>query len=367
MGGEITRDKPVLAKSVKTVETLQFLRFLAAGLVVLAHISFYVHNRVDDQFSILGHLAQGVALFFVISGFIMTVTTNPQMGRKGAVRYFAISRVIRIVPLYWAVNIAKLAGVILVPSMIAANPTVANVVLSFLFLPAKNADGVVEAFYGVGWSLNFEMAFYALFAVALLLKIRPAFLVIPLLLVAAAFSQVKHAGWPAAAYLLSPVLLNFVWGILIAEWYLANRSLTPIISVSLIGLGFFAMFSDWIAMEFLTQSGLCFGAIVLGFVSLESTIRGRIPRVFSYFGDASYSLYLTHPMFGVFAVVVIDKLSPGMNPWLLFTICTALSFAFASVVHTYFEMPITRWLRLRLLSQRPEVDAMPKAPLRSRW
>ena len=43
--------------------------------------------------------------------------------------------------------------------------------------------------------------------------------------------------WPTAAYLLTPTLLNFVWGILIGEWYLAGRSLPAPISVALIVLG----------------------------------------------------------------------------------------------------------------------------------
>lgn len=146
------------------VQTIQFLRFVAAGMVLLAHVSFFIHHRVDPDVRVLAALSQGVALFFVISGFIMTVTASSRAGEPGYVRYFVLSRLIRIVPLYWAINAAKLLGFFLVPGLIAANPTVSNVLYSLLFLPAKNADGKIEAFYGVGWSLNFEMAFYAIFA-----------------------------------------------------------------------------------------------------------------------------------------------------------------------------------------------------------
>lgn len=362
------RDQKLKSHSkVRTVETLQFLRFVAAGLVVLSHISYYIHNRADSGFPIFGALAQGVALFFVISGFIMTVTSNPQVGREGAVSYFTLSRIIRIVPLYWAVNIAKLVGLVVVPGMIAANPTVSNVILSFLFLPAKNADGIVEAFYGVGWSLNFEMAFYALFAFALLIKVRPALIVIPILLLALLIAQFKTEGWSAVAYLLSPTLLNFIWGILIAEWYLTNRTLPSGVSIVLVLIGFLTMFVEAPGFQILIDTKLSYGVIVLGFVALEKQIGKHIPRLFSYLGDSSYSLYLTHPMFGVFAVIAIDRLLPWCPSWLLFVISTIMSFVFASLVHSYFEKPVTQGLRKRFLSKRSKVAASNKTPLNARW
>ncbi|MCB1330462.1 MAG: acyltransferase, partial [Maritimibacter sp.] len=285
-----------------TVQTVQFLRFVAAGMVLIAHASFYVSTRTDPDFPVMSQFAGGVFLFFVISGFIMTVTSNRTVGSEGSVRYFVLSRLIRIVPLYWAVNAAKLLGLLVVPGMIAANPTASNVVLSLLFLPARNADGIVEAFYGVGWSLNFEMAFYALFALALMLRVRPAYLAIPVLLAGAALSLASDDSWPAFHFLLSPILLNFIWGILIGEWYLAGRQLPPLVATSLIVLGTTTLFLPFGALEPAKHLMLHFGAIVLGFVALEPILGQRLPRLLTFFGDASYSLYLTHPMFAVFAV-----------------------------------------------------------------
>lgn len=56
------------------LETLQFLRFAATGSVLLAHVSFFIHHRADPDMRIMGEFAQGVALFFVISGFILPLS-----------------------------------------------------------------------------------------------------------------------------------------------------------------------------------------------------------------------------------------------------------------------------------------------------
>lgn len=333
-----------------TVQTIQFLRFVAAGMVLLAHVSFFVHHRVDQAVPVVSVLAQGVALFFVISGFIMTVTANPNVGQPGFVRYFVLSRLIRIVPLYWAINAAKLVGFILVPSLIAANPTVSNVLFSLLFLPAKNADGKIEAFYGVGWSLNFEMAFYALFAFALLVGRRPTGPVIAFLLTATVLSFFKTDDWPTAAYLLRPGLLNFVWGILIGEWYLSGRKLPVTVSLGLIAVGTAVLFVSAPGLETIVATSLHMGMIVLGFVALEDRIGHTIPKLLTFLGDASYSLYLTHPMLGVLAVVVLHRLAPWIPSSALFFIVVVLCLLFSTASFVWFERPVTRWLRKRLVN-----------------
>lgn len=72
-----------------------------------------------------------------------------------------------------------------------ASPTISSIIYSLIFLPARNANGQIEAFYRVGWRLNFEMFFYVLFALALRKHIRPSILVVPILIVAVYCSDLK--------------------------------------------------------------------------------------------------------------------------------------------------------------------------------
>lgn len=136
------------------VQTIQFLRFVAAGMVLLAHVSFFIHHRVDPDVRVLADLSQGVALFFVISGFIMTVTASSRAG----VRYFILSRFTRIVAPFRAINAAKRLGSFLMPGQIVKKPTGSNV----LYSPLKDAESRIETFYEVARSLSFKMAFYML-------------------------------------------------------------------------------------------------------------------------------------------------------------------------------------------------------------
>lgn len=337
------------AEPIGTLETIQLLRFVAAALVVVTHVSFYVNSRADSSFPFWPDGSQGVALFFVISGFIMTVTTDQSYTRDGAAWKFTVSRIIRIVPLYWAVNATKLVGLFLVPGLIFANPDLKNVILSLLFLPSRNADGNVEAFYGVGWTLNFEMMFYALFAIAIVFRIRPSFFVIPILILLIAGSALKKDSWPAAAFFLDWRLIFFVWGILIGEWYISGRRLNVLTAVSLIVAGLLMMFAPLGALHFLLFPQLHCAAVVLGFLALEEKIGRKIPRILSFMGDASYSLYLIHPTVGVLSVVVLHRIFDEMSGWLMFVLVSAICTGASAVTYLLFERPVTRVLRNRFM------------------
>src|SRR6185437_6250311 len=86
--------------------------------------------------------------------------------RSGAAREFLLRRIARIVPLYWLVTTVMLAYVLLRgfgPS--DASPALA--LTSYLFIPYERPSGEMGPLYGVGWTLEYEMFFYGLFAVAL--------------------------------------------------------------------------------------------------------------------------------------------------------------------------------------------------------
>ena len=50
--------------------------------------------------------------------------------------------------------------------------TVARLMKSFLFIPYRDAGGNMTPVLPIGWTLNYEMVFYALFAAILLLPHR---------------------------------------------------------------------------------------------------------------------------------------------------------------------------------------------------
>ena len=335
------------ASASQKFEGIQATRFLAAFLVLVTHSTFYVSTRITPGSNLWVNGAQGVSIFFVISGFVMMLSASALMGQPGAVRRFVTGRLVRIVPLYWTLNIVKLGLLVFVPSMVLAHPTVSNVVLSLLFVPSRNSGGIVETFYGVGWTLNFEMFFYLVVAVALAIK-RPILSVVtPVLIAFAALSLIRTDAWPAVTDLCRPIVLNFLWGAAIAWLHLRGIRLPAVAALGFVAAGVAAIIlsPDAFGLQF------PYGLLVFGIVSLEPWLKGRVPRWLIFGGDASYSLYLVHPLVGVAVTVVLHRLNIVSAP-LAMAMIIAVCLAVAAVTYRYFERPVTEALQRRFRLRR---------------
>ena len=193
--------------------SIQYLRGIAAVVVV------YFHTGVNSaNFSWPAALPRvfgeaGVDMFFVISGFVMVLVTSR---RDMAPLDFLRRRVIRVVPLYWTVNAAiALAGSLYPAAMLENKIIWPHIAQSLLFIPHINPiTGTTQPFFKLGWTLNYEMYFYAVFAVLLL--VRPLALRLGLLaLGGAACAMFFLAAQPRDPLLFvytNPVMLEFVMG-----------------------------------------------------------------------------------------------------------------------------------------------------------
>src|ERR1041384_763192 len=143
---------------------LHLLRAFAALAVVYFHITS--PNGLNLSPNIGSH---GVDMFFVISGFIIAA-----IGARSPDR-FLVRRFIRIVPFYWTATLAIFALSALVPQYFhSTRPDVVQLVCSLFFVPRQTSySGMVPTLL-LGWSLNYEMYFYVLFALALAIAPRIA-------------------------------------------------------------------------------------------------------------------------------------------------------------------------------------------------
>lgn len=156
----------------RMITNIQALRGLAALAVVLLHTEYKLFGVVSTQF-------QGVSIFFVISGFIVAYIT------KSGMDGFMIRRIMRIVPIYWAVTIFAFFWLSLdqfgwlwwilhdpmqayrqADNVFRNSHAVVDALRSMFFLPYRDASsGDYGSFLFVGWTLNIEFFFYVLFAV----------------------------------------------------------------------------------------------------------------------------------------------------------------------------------------------------------
>jgi hypothetical protein len=168
--------------------SIQALRAIASLLVFWGHAINAVTSKVAAEFPHL-YGPFGVDLFFVISGFVMVYSSERLFGQPGAPMTFFARRLARIVPLYWA------ATAILVWFVVPYASTKA--VLGSLFFTPRIPSEAPLLF--VGWTLIFEMFFYAVFAIALLAKRRFA-VVAGATVVLICFSVVFAPDWAGPLY-----------------------------------------------------------------------------------------------------------------------------------------------------------------------
>ncbi len=340
---------------------LQILRFVAAMLVVAMHITqaVSIHITGQGESHYWGAGTAGVDIFFVISGFVMTITTRglPDRGRArlGAAWIFMKRRVLRIVPLYWFYTLLKAALILAVPTL-AMKSTIepAHLAASLLFVPMTSPWGLVQPTLPVGWTLNFEMLFYAVFAIAIALgapRVRFCLLVfLALFLAGRTFPQAV----PLAFYAQS-IMFEFILGVCIA--YALTRYGTPgaLPGALLLLAGTLFMFAlGWRSDgERLFPWGAGAAAVVLGTVWLEPwVVRAPLARPLSFLGDASYSIYLSHTFVVPAGVLVLRRLGVHDGTAIML-IVGALVAASGAASHVWLEKPMISFFRRLLFRTAP--------------
>ena len=344
---------------------LQVLRAMAAGVVIFSHAQDTYITKVADAWLALSSFALGdlgVKLFFCISGFMIFNAGARMKPGLRSMAEFAWRRVVRVVPLYWAVTLVYATKLIW-----QGDPPTAGEWTQSLSFIAYDAY-VIRPILGVGWTLNFEMFFYAVFGLSLFLSSQN----LRALCVAACFGGMFILQWlgittpfgfPPASYLFlltNICLAYFLFGMLLG-WarprcmgliraaglsaaaalalaagvlcaYLALVFLVPL-------LGWMPWWAEW--SEPLVASVVM---LVVAACLLENVDSGRPAgkgfRLLQLAGDASYSSYLTHGfVMGPAArlIVLLGASVPvGMFSLAMLLACTAVGV----MVHRAFEKPL---------------------------
>ncbi len=326
---------------------IQALRALAAAAVAFLHVA-------DEAGALTGTPGQspyrwidavpleaGVDLFFVISGFVMVWASWESFGQARAVLPFVGRRLLRIVPLYWLLSAATVAVALAAPGAVSdgLRDGWGYVAASFGFLPWRRADGFVQPVLRLGWTLEYEMLFYALVACALPLprRIALAGLLAALVVLVAAGQGVAFTAVPLAFW-TDPIVAEFALGVAIA--ILARRGwqagwIGPAVLLASLILAALAPNE--------TARALVRGvpAALLVFCALSWN---TLPRWLVLLGDASYALYLVHPFpMRVLRVLTMRLHLVSVPLYLAATMAACLLFAVA--LHWLVEQPVLRWGR----------------------
>lgn len=339
---------------------VQALRGFAALSVVLFHFRWNI-NAVNPGLGdkLFGWGATGVDLFFLISGFVITLSASrsPQ-GIRGMLGFLK-KRALRILPAYYIILVFTffLTGAM---STFHYHDKTANLLSAFTFMPiiSDHAPFYVDdsGVYGIRWTLNYEVMFYIFVSVALLFTKRwvwsGVFFAITLILIPLlsghALSldpQGYKTSYPLLGLITNPIIWLFITGMVFGLLLPYLKWVSPQIMalatlLSIISAVYFFSHGLFVGHG-IVSSGWIYALILISVVLSEDVIGKYVPRVLIWLGNLSFSLYLIHTLmnYGIGKYFIAIGLEDGYGRFLLSLI---ISILLSWLSWCYIERPFSQ-------------------------
>lgn len=340
------------------LQSIQYLRGIAAIMVVIYHLLPQMERKGYTLYW-PDWLIGGVDIFFVISGFIMWITT---VNRNTTTIAFYKRRIVRIVPLYWMLTSIVVVLMLVQPNLLQSTRyDFWHVISSYLFIPslAPNSESELFPVLHPGWTLNYEMFFYFIFGLLITLPERfriAAMTAIMGLLMIYGISISNNAAdtSPIVVFYTYNIMLEFLIGMVVGHFYTKNNILASAKwGWSLLPTGFLllGLLPETLAsLPRIVLLGLPATLIVIGALKLEAT--PQLPKwpCLLLIGNASYSIYLSHALTlsaaGQIWRHTIEQAS--FLSYLLFgAVGIGASVVVGLLIYHFIEKPVTHWLHTR--------------------
>ncbi|MFF5801935.1 acyltransferase family protein [Streptomyces sp. NPDC012746] len=361
------REAPPVPAHGGRLYTLDGLRLVAALMVVAFHYigfnnwSSPIWGAPTPELFPVAHYAAaygwlGVQLFFLISGFVICMSS---WGRS--LRQFAVSRVSRLYPAYWFAVLLT-SGVLVLTygedSGIDLGKFLANLTMFQELMGIRDIDPVY-------WTLWTEMRFYLLFAIvaAFGLTYRRVVAFCAVWLALAMWVPYSGIAWlrlwtvpDAAPYFIAGIVMYLMhrfrpnpvlWVLLAASWLVAKDQLSIIMRGGVHSTGHTLLWR--VSLAIITVFFLLVLTVALG--GLKSLNR----RWLATAGALTFPLYLLHEILGW---ELIRAFHDTMPPWVLITLLVTLFLGASWLVQRYIERPVAKALK-KWLGPAPRAGARP--------
>lgn len=324
---------------------LQCLRGLLALLVVISHLSHWTNVVAGKQPN--PHLvsigAFSVAVFFVISGYIIGFIHNKDIGKPVEIKSFLTKRIFRIYPAYITflllTIIASAAGLTLPKNHYSANNSIFDYLSSltlYPFIPHSTSSLIVA------WSLYYEILFYIVFSF-LILNRRLGYFILGSFILVSVFNRNDSL---TSIFCINKINILFATGLLISS--LSTKiQLNWKIYISAGISGFLLLAKATIDLASLNSVTVYVGAtLIVAAISgldIHYPLKSKGPLLSSAatFGAISYSLYLGH-IFG--QSLAFHFLGPPATA-LRIAIYIIIPISLALASYKFIELPTMRWSR----------------------
>ena len=335
---------------------LDGLRAISAALVVTWHTRDQPLEFLQGE--------RGVTVFFVLSGYLITMLALREEEAKGelSIKGFFLRRVFRILPLYY---IVLAAYAVLVYTFDTENTADFNESLPYFLLYLSEVPlllNEIAAPFNHSWSLGIEEKFYVVWPFLAFGLMKHSRLRLPMslilgggLLIAGGFRP--EFGQPVA--LIEPyghILIGAAMAFALhnKRWFerlgfLQNASVYWLLGLACVVLG---VIEDRWAFELLAvPTALFVGAMVLQPRHTISKALGFGPL--AWLGTLSYAIYLIHPAVLSLGERLIPAEDGRLDDIVTLLIGYALSIAIAVLLHRLIEKPFIKWGRKFDKSRQP--------------
>jgi len=311
-----------------------------------SYILTYFHNL--DYFGNIG-----VDIFFIISGFIMVLIHGDDFTKPLAVRIFLLKRIIRVVPLYWILTGMATFILLFFPHLFGAGKTfdLYHTMASFFFIPWNNTAGMPIPILAAGWTLNYEMYFYLVFAFFLLLPKKIFFPGITFYFILSIGLSILNPSVPYFKMITNPLLLEFLLGIFVGLLYRKKQLLKQYNILLIISIGLFL--SNLFSQHNIEYRAIYFGipSALLIYLLLSYEHYKEFPlcgKVLGLLGTISYSLYLSHIFIYKFVIKIYPKIFGMHSLDIMILLAILASIGGGVIVYTYIEKPLNIYLTNKL-------------------
>lgn len=304
--------------------------------------------------TVLDYSRSGVAIFFVISGFVIGHTTRNLGPRLRDGLAFSLRRQIRLDPPYYVVMLAVVViGLAerMVPGLVYKEFSLGDFVLNMVYLhDITGADAVLS----VAWTLCLEVQFYLVVVLMVLgagrltrdessraRLVHVGALTLGLVSLSLPLLGVSAGPWFIGTWWMFCIGLALSW---FMHGHLSTRAIVTILAVLAVWCAVRPLVTDhqdqWGGQWFAWAT-----AVLIAWLVATDRITARIHPIYLYFGTLSYSLYLVHlPVIetGLGAVFKLTGASPR-GAWLAFVLGAVLSVATAHVLQRVVERRSIAW------------------------
>lgn len=301
---------------MRRIQSLDGLRAISIILVLMLHTLQTINSVVPVSWVwfVLGNGNLGVYIFFVISGYLITLLLLREYEKRGSIRLedFYLRRAFRILPPAYF-NIAVVA---LLAAVGKIQLTRSSVLSSLFFFRNYTYDRVWPL--GHFWSLSVEEQFYIFWPLALIVclrysprkvatKLAAAVILICPLIRMASFVFLRHVNARAFQNRADAVMFGCITALLAGApffekiySYVARRWwIAPVVLIFVSG-GLGARYGNrWDYSLGITVDGVCIAITLLWCVRNPDSSPGRFlnSRLLKHIGVLSYSIYIWQQLF----------------------------------------------------------------------